>query len=84
MNLDTFGGRRFLLCVGCSAVCSVLLWFGKLTDGNFTVIIMGTIGAYVAGDTFQRNSEIKADVQKTAAQAQVDAAPSNAVAQAPK
>ena len=30
MDLDTFGGRRFLLSVGSGVVTSLLQWFGKL------------------------------------------------------
>lgn len=54
MTLETFGGRRFLLTLGCGVACSVLLWFGKLTDASFTMIIMGTVGAYIAANTTQK------------------------------
>lgn len=53
-TIENIGGRRFALTVGCGAVCSVLLWFGKLTDPSFTLIIMGTVGAYIAANTTQK------------------------------
>lgn len=54
MTIETFGGRRFILTVGCGAMCSFLLWHGKLTDPSFTFIIMGTVGAYVAANTTEK------------------------------
>ena len=54
MNIETFGGRRFLLTLGCGVACSALLWFEKLTDGSFTAIIMSTVGVYIAANTTQK------------------------------
>lgn len=51
---------RFVLCVGAGAVCSILLWFGKLDSGSYTAIIMGTVGAYVAGGAIERVKELGA------------------------
>lgn len=50
MNLDTFGGRKFLLCVGCHLISSLLLWFGKLDGSAYTTIILASVGAYIAGN----------------------------------
>jgi len=44
------GGRKFLLCVGCGAVTSLLLWFDKLESGGYTTIILGTVGAFIVGN----------------------------------
>lgn len=68
MNLDAIGGRRFILAVLTLIVCSGLLCFKVLSDGSYTAIILATVGAYIAAGTFERTSEIKADVQKTVAQ----------------
>lgn len=54
MNINTFGGRRFLLTVGCGAVTSFLLWHGKLDSGSYTAIIIATVGAYIAANTTQK------------------------------
>lgn len=59
-SFTTFMEKRFLLCVGCGAVTSFLLWFGKLDSGSYTAIIMATVGAYVAGGVVERTKEIKA------------------------
>ncbi|MDI4633280.1 hypothetical protein J7U46_09500 [Pelomonas sp. V22] len=56
MNFDTIGGRRFLLTVGCGAVTSALQFMGKLDPAGTTyaAVIIGTVGAYVAGNTVQK------------------------------
>lgn len=51
MNYTSLGGRKFILCIGCGVVSSILLWFGKLDANNYTMLIGFTIGAYIAGGT---------------------------------
>jgi hypothetical protein len=51
MSLTSLGGRKFILCVGCGIVSSLLLWFGKLDAANYTMLIGFTIGAYITGGT---------------------------------
>lgn len=54
MNIQSFGGRRFLLTVGCGLINTVLLWHGKLDTGSYTAIILGTVGAYITANTVQK------------------------------
>ena len=54
MNIQTFGGRRFLLTVGCSLINTLLLWHDKLDTGSYTAIILGTVGAYITANTVQK------------------------------
>lgn len=54
MNLCSFGGRRFLLTLGCGIATSVLLWFGKIDGTVYATVVLGTVGAYIAGNTFQK------------------------------
>lgn len=68
-TLAKLGGRSFVLCVGFGLVCSVLLWFGKLTDGSYLAIILSTVGAYISSVTYRHRSEVRADVDKTVAAA---------------
>ena len=49
MNFNAWGGRRFMFAVGLTIISSVLLWFGKLTSGDFTSILNFNIIALVAG-----------------------------------
>ncbi|WP_332823129.1 hypothetical protein [Stutzerimonas kunmingensis] len=57
MILHRIGGRRFLLTVGCGVVTSLLLWFGKIGEATYATVILGTVGAYIAGNTYQKVSE---------------------------
>lgn len=56
------GGRRFLLAVGSSALTTLLQWNAKLDPGGtaYTTVILGTVGAYIAGNVIQKRAEIKA------------------------
>jgi len=44
------GGRKFVLCLGCGAVTTLLLWFGKLDAAAYTTVILGTVGAFIVGN----------------------------------
>ena len=57
------GGRTFLLTLGCGIVASLLLWFGKLDGGSYTTLILGTVGAYIGANAYQRGVEVRADAQ---------------------
>lgn len=45
---------RFFLTLGCGVVCSFLLWFGKLDSTAYASIIIATVGAFIAGDTYEK------------------------------
>lgn len=51
------GGRKFLLTLGCGAACSVLVWFAKISDEVFATIILGTVGAYIGGNVWQKRAQ---------------------------
>lgn len=66
MNLDTvnralvaFGGRRYVMSMGAAFVFSLLLWFGKLNEGNYVILIGGTIVNYIGNNTYQKKQELK-------------------------
>lgn len=52
--IEELGGRRFLLCVGCSAITSLLTAFGKIDGATYALVILGTVGAYITGNTVQK------------------------------
>ena len=66
MNLESLGGRRFILTMLCGAMTSVLQFFGKLdpAGSTYALVIVGTVGAYIAGNTAQK---IKAPQQEPVA-----------------
>lgn len=49
-----FGGRRFLIVLGCGIVDAFLLWHDKLTSSDYVTLTVATIGAYIAGNTYQK------------------------------
>lgn len=62
MTIASLGGRKFVLCVGCGAITSVLLWFGKLDGAAYQTVILGTVGAFIAGNVVaQRKVEHRKD-----------------------
>lgn len=56
MPLEKLGGRRFILTMLCGAMTSVLQYFGKLdpAGSTYALVIVGTVGAYIAGNTTQK------------------------------
>jgi hypothetical protein len=56
MNIDTFGGRKFLLTLGCGIVTTVLQYAGKLdpAGSTYALVIIATVGAYITGNAYQK------------------------------
>lgn len=54
--IESVGGRRFIMSMLIGAAATVLQWFGKLdaAGAQYTVIILGTVAAYIAGNTTQK------------------------------
>jgi hypothetical protein len=55
--LEHMGGRRFLLCLGSGVITSLLTWVGKIDGSIYATVILGTIGVYVAGNTYQKTRD---------------------------
>jgi hypothetical protein len=81
MNFDLVGGRTFLLTMGCGVSTYVMRWFDKLDNGSVTAIILASVCAYIAKSGWDEHSKVRADVQKTIASKQVEAAPPTTVDQ---
>lgn len=55
--IAAFGGRRFLMTMGCAVVCTVLVWHSKIDGPIFRDIIVATVAVYISGNTFQKIRE---------------------------
>lgn len=56
----SLGGRRFVLTLGCGIATTMLTWCGKIDGGTYATVIIATVGAYIAGNTAQKQAQIKA------------------------
>ena len=50
MNFAKLGGRRFLLAAGAGVVCTILVWFSKISDTVFGTVVVATVAAYITGN----------------------------------
>ena len=48
-----FGGRRFVMTMGCGIACTGLLIIGRLTGAEFVAAIGITVAAYITGGSAQ-------------------------------
>jgi len=46
--------RRFLLSAGCGIATTALVWAGKIDGAVYATVVLGTVGAYIAGNTVQK------------------------------
>ena len=65
MKIDSYGGRRFLLTLGCGIASTILVWFGKISGGEYVTIVSLTIAAYITGNVTQKKIEVKNDGSNT-------------------
>jgi|TARA_R110000868_G_scaffold25246_2_gene98508 hypothetical protein len=56
MNLEAFGGRRFIATIGAGVATTGLQWFGKLDPAGTTyaLVVIATVAAYITGNTAQK------------------------------
>lgn len=56
-QFELFGGRRFVMTMGCAVVCTWLVWFERISGEVFRDLILGTVAVYVAGNVAQKKFE---------------------------
>lgn len=54
MNLDSIGGRKFIVTASAGFCAVVLVWFEKISDDVYSVVTIATVGAYIAGNALQK------------------------------
>ncbi len=52
--IEKLGGRRFIICMLIGAATALLTYLGKIDGGVYTAVILGTVGAYITGNTYQK------------------------------
>ena len=52
--MTIIGGRRFLLTVATQVSVTMLVWFGKISDDVYSVVVLATVAAYITGNTVQK------------------------------
>jgi len=65
MNLQAYGGRRFLLALGAGLATTFLQFVGKLDPaGNtYMLTIIATVGAYITGNVMENKHNVQAGKQ---------------------
>ena len=52
--IETLGGRKFVMTLGCGLATTALTWFGKIDGATYSLVIVATVGAYIAGNVAQK------------------------------
>lgn len=60
MIFEGYGGRRFLLTMVSGAGTWALCWFGKIDGSVYAMVTIGTVAAYITGNTYQKQQAMKA------------------------
>lgn len=53
MNLVTLGGRRFILTMLTGAATTILVFLGKIDGSTYSLVTLGTVGAYITGNVLE-------------------------------
>jgi len=69
INLDSYGGRRWLTTVGLIVISTVLLCFGLIKDTIWQDVVIYVFGIFGGANVLQRGVEAAREVRmpKTAA-----------------
>ena len=54
LDFDSYGGRRFLMCVGVLVAVTGLRAWARLSDDAYMWIVLGVVNGYIAGNVTQR------------------------------
>jgi hypothetical protein len=52
--MERFGGRRFALTVATQISVTALVWWGKISDDVYSIVVLATVAAYITGNTVQK------------------------------
>jgi len=57
--ITNWSSRKFLAAVFALVSASWLCWYGRISDGVYSAVVIATIGAYVTANVVQKSSEKK-------------------------
>jgi uncharacterized membrane protein len=49
--------RKFIASILAIISCTFLMWFGHIADSVYSVVMISTVGAYIAGNVIQKSKE---------------------------
>lgn len=52
--IESIGGRKFVMTLGCGLATTALTWFGKIDAATYSLVIVATVGAYITGNVVQK------------------------------
>lgn len=53
MNLETLGGRKFLLVLLVTIASTALTWSAKIDGATYSLVTIGIVGAFITGNVVQ-------------------------------
>jgi nitrate/nitrite transporter NarK len=63
LNLDTYGGRRWLTSVGIIVISTALLIFGAITATIWQEVVIYVFGIFAGANVLQRGVEATKEVK---------------------
>jgi hypothetical protein len=54
--------RKFLIALLTLMSASLLCWYGHIADGVYSAVVIATVGAYIAGNVFQKQIQVRPEV----------------------
>lgn len=52
--IENLGGRRFIASILVGISTTYLTYLSKIGGETYSVVMLGTVGAYIAGNTIQK------------------------------
>ncbi len=59
--INSLGGRKFIMTMGCGIITTALVWFGKIDGAIYATVIIATVGAFIAGNAYTTKGAPPAD-----------------------
>lgn len=56
-DITMLGYRKFIIVLVALLAASVLMWFGKISDGVYSTIIVACVGGFLTANVMQKNTK---------------------------